>query len=275
MPITLFNGGPQVTILASQLKAPRNITKMSLAGALHEESIECVKTDINDLPVPATSEFVIDAEISITELVDEGPYGTWTDYYDYVRKMPKMLIKAIYHRDDPIYQIAAFPPEGRFSAEVMTGLSMTQIYKSFAPEVEAVRVLSSWGAMTLIALDKERKRKGSPMKVGLLAASVQPALKMCIITDNDYDYWNIDQILWTICMKWAPTKGTQLVGPLPGFLVPTEKYETGEDLLKYAVIIDATEPPAPYNEIYKRGIVDVPKEIKEKAKEILRKYESL
>ena len=233
IPIALINSPPPTVILATQTRVPRKLWKMSVAGALQDEGIECVKTDINNLPVPATSEYVLEGEIVVDQLEDEGPFGTYTGYYDFPRKMPIINVKALYHRENPIYNTCVFgkpPSEGAFIGEIMMSFSLTQLYRTFCPEVKTVRMLSTYGLITVIALNKKLKMKGSVLRVGSLAAALQPGLKLCILVDDDIDCYSVEDILWAICTRWAPNK-SQLIGPLPGFLDPSERWQTGEDML--------------------------------------------
>ena len=51
------------------------------AGGIRGESVKLVPAPLTGLPVPATSELVIEGEIPPDETHAEGPFGEWAGYY--------------------------------------------------------------------------------------------------------------------------------------------------------------------------------------------------
>ena len=51
------------------------------AGAVKGAPIEMLAAPYTGLPVPATSEIVVEGEMLPGEALPEGPYGEWTGYY--------------------------------------------------------------------------------------------------------------------------------------------------------------------------------------------------
>ena len=278
MPITLVNAPPPACVLIAQARTPPGVSKLNFAGALQGAPVECVNTDVNQHPVPSTCEYVLEGEMPTDILEPEGPFGEFSGLYSMARDLPIINIKAMHVRDNPIYNSSWMgkpPSEGHLIGELMQNLGLTMMLRQLAPEVVAVRTISSWALMMAVVIDKKMKTKGTAARVASIAAALQPGSKTWIVVEDDVDYWSIEEILWAMATRWAPNR-TIIYGPLPGWrLDPTERLQSGypvEEGVRYVAIIDATEPMPPYDEYYKRGIVDIPEQVKENAKQIASKY---
>ncbi len=156
--------------LASLLPAPPQVDEMDYWGALTGKPLEVVRSETNDILVPATAELVIEGEVDLEERRLEGPYSEFTGYYSGVRYFPVIHIKAITMRRDPIYQNiynAQEPAEGPNIGYLMSEIEIYRQVKALIPEIRAIRVLSGWGLVLAVAVDKQAVRQ----KAGLVLQS--------------------------------------------------------------------------------------------------------
>lgn len=102
-PISVALGADPATILGAVTPVPDTLSEYAFAGLLRGAKTEVVKSQSNDLQVPASAEYVLEGFIYPDEMADEGPYGDHTGYYNEVDRFPVFTVETITHRKDPIY----------------------------------------------------------------------------------------------------------------------------------------------------------------------------
>lgn len=96
-------------LLASQVSSELyGVDKYEIDSAIRGEALEVVKCKTVDLEVPAHSEIVLEGIMVPNRREKEGPFGELMGYYGQQGIHPIIEIKAIMHRNNPIYQ-TAFP----------------------------------------------------------------------------------------------------------------------------------------------------------------------
>ena len=104
MPVTVFLGGDPVLTFCATAPLPDGLDEYLLAGYLRKKSLELVKSETNDLEVPANADFVIEGFVDPKEpLRREGPFGDHTGYYSLPDLYPAFHITAISHRGDAVW----------------------------------------------------------------------------------------------------------------------------------------------------------------------------
>ena len=78
--------------------------ELAFAGSLRGEPVKVVKCKTVDVEVPASSEIVLEGEISARVRVLEGPFGESTGFYGKTHYKPVLKLKTITHREKPIFQ---------------------------------------------------------------------------------------------------------------------------------------------------------------------------
>ena len=66
--------------------------ELELSGGIRNRPVELVKCETSDLMVPAHAEIILEGEISVTEMEEEGPYGEvyGLDFEDMRRRVPDL-----------------------------------------------------------------------------------------------------------------------------------------------------------------------------------------
>src|SRR5574341_1650262 len=103
LPVAIAIGMDPAVLLAALAPLPYGVDELAVAGALRGEPVLMIKCKTIDLEVPAASEIVLEGEIPLNERWEEGPYGDFTGYYGGKIERPVVRIKAITHRNQPIY----------------------------------------------------------------------------------------------------------------------------------------------------------------------------
>ena len=83
---------------------PPDTDELGLAGAFRGEPVDLVRCETIPLEVPATAEIVIEGEIQPGDMRLEGPFGEYTGYYGEKMIRPVISVRAITHRNGPIFQ---------------------------------------------------------------------------------------------------------------------------------------------------------------------------
>ena len=231
-------------------------------GAFAGEPLKVVKCETNDIKVPATAELVIEGEMHPDERILEGPFSEFTGFYSGLRYMPVVEVKCVTMRKDCIYQsmyMGVPVSEAHNAGHMMAEVAVLSELRQLIPEVTDYAILSSWGMMSVVSVNKKARTKkpGLVKKVALATKAIKAStwIKNVIIVDDDIDPHNIQEVLWCMSVKFQGQKDIFVVPEIAGTILdPSEAYlGKGPGITSYSVF-DCTEKPPPYNEAYKRGV---------------------
>ena len=96
-------GADPGTIIAAVTPVPDTLSEYQFAGLLRGARVELADCVTQPLKVPAEAEIVIEGEVSLAGMADEGPYGDHTGYYNSVERFPVFTATAITMRQSPLY----------------------------------------------------------------------------------------------------------------------------------------------------------------------------
>jgi 4-hydroxy-3-polyprenylbenzoate decarboxylase len=85
-PVAVAIGADPATTLAAVTPLPDTISEFQFAGLLRGAKTRIARCLTHDLVVPATSEIVLEGFVETDEMLDEGPFGDHTGYYNSVGK---------------------------------------------------------------------------------------------------------------------------------------------------------------------------------------------
>ncbi|MEW5723176.1 MAG: UbiD family decarboxylase [Thermodesulfobacteriota bacterium] len=261
-PVAIVLGADPLYCLAGMMPAPDQVDEMDTWGAFAGRPLEVVPAETSDLLVPAAAEIVIEGEMDPRERILEGPFSEFTGFYSGLRYLPSIQVKCVTMRKDPIFQsmyMAVPTSEAHNTGHLMTEVALLSQIRELVPEVKDVAVLSSWGMVASVALDKKARAKkpGLARKVAVTIKAVKasPFVKNVILVDDDIDCHNVHEVLWCLAVKFQGEKDILTIPDFTGvFLDPSEPWlGKGPGLTTYTVL-DCTEKPPPYDEAYKRGV---------------------
>jgi len=105
MPIAVVLGVHPAITLGALYAGRADVDEYEIIGGLLGRPLPVVRTITGgDLLVPAAAEIVLEGEVSITEEIDEGPFGEFTGYGTGATRSPVFEVQAITHRRDPLFQ---------------------------------------------------------------------------------------------------------------------------------------------------------------------------
>ncbi len=233
--------------LAASYQAPLDVDEFSVAGGLRGEAVRLVRCETVDLEVPADAEVVIEGEVLPDGWVhDEGRFGEWTWFLGEVVRMPILRVRAITTRKNPIFHALHMPWENDWLKGPIVEGTAYRVLRQARIDVRAVNATLGGGcaAVLHVAIKKHSPGEGKDALHALLSA-IRP-LKYAVVTDDDVDIYDTDEIDWALAFRVQPDRDTVIVSGVRGTLLDpsTRPWELkpGEIATTSKIGIDATIP---------------------------------
>lgn len=220
-PITVALGADPATILAAVTPIPDTLSEYAFAGLLRGH-----KTQLADgllhatLEVPATAEIILEGFIYPGETALEGPFGDHTGYYNEVERFPVMTIESISLRDSPIYHSTYTgrpPDEPAVLGAALNELFIPLLQKQF-PEIVDFYLPPEGCSYRLAVVTIKKEYPGHAKRVmfGIWSFLRQfMYTKFIIVTDDDIDARNWQDVIWAITTRMDPMRDTLLFDNSP------------------------------------------------------------
>lgn len=228
MPVATAIGLDPAIIAASCFRPPLGLDELGLAGALRGKEVELVKCRTIDLEVPANAEIVLEGEIPADKSLwqTEGPFGEFTGYYGGVVSIkPTIYLKAVTHRDNPIYQctLEGMPPCESTTLRTVghTVGAWLKLANARIPGFKAVYLTDMGCAnfMAIISLAKQYYLGNARQAIYALWA-LEVAGKWAIVVDDDIDIFDRAQVEWALATRVQPHRD----------IIISSEREPGKDL---------------------------------------------
>ena len=254
MPVAMVVGGDPLAFFYGGLEAPYGTFEFDMVGGLRGRPEKMVRGKVTGLPIPAGAEIVLEGYVHQDRKLVEGPFGEWSGHYAGGAK-PCVLIdvKAIYHRNDPI--LVGVPPMGagpdemaRYRAVMRSAIIKQNIVNAGVPGIRQVWCHEVGAARMFHGVAIKQSYPGHSTQVGMIAAQCGGsayASKYIVVTDEDIDVTNLEQLIWVMLMRTDPKESIQFINgswdsPADPRL-PPERRKIG-DLTHSVAIIDACRP---------------------------------
>ena len=219
-PISVALGADPATILAAVTPVPDSLSEYAFAGLLRNARTELAKSMTNDLQVPASSEFVLEGFLYPNETAPEGPFGDHTGYYNEVESFPVFTIERITHRNNPIYHstYTGRPPD----EPAILGVALNEVFvpilqKQF-PEIVDFYLPPEGCSyrMAVVSIKKQYAGHAKRVMFGIWSFLRQfMYTKFIIVTDDDIDVRNWQDVIWAMTTRMDPVRDTTLVENTP------------------------------------------------------------
>jgi 2,5-furandicarboxylate decarboxylase 1 len=236
------------------------ISEYDLVGGLLGEPLRVTPSTTlgSDFLIPADAEFVIEGEILPNIREAEAPFGEWTRYYGPQRSNPKIKIKAINHKRDPIFlNVFIGHRDSDFLGLGWECTVFKRVKEAVATLDEVYLPPSACGGYHAY-IKLKKTVHGQPINAAL-AALTWGFLKLVVVVDDDIDIFDEEQVWWAVATRVQAGKQVQILKGIRGSILDPS---IGETVEHDAVIIDATKPLGqPFEER-----ISVPKEYMDKIK---------
>ena len=220
-PVAVVIGADPATTLAAVTPLPDTMSEFQFAGLLRGAKTGIARCLTHDLVVPATSEIVLEGFVEPDEMLDEGPFGDHTGYYNSVEKFPVFTVERITHRAEPVYQATYMgkPPEDEPSilATSLNEMFIPLLQGQF-PEIVDFYLPPEGCSYRVAVVSIRKSYKGHARRImfGIWSYLRQfTYTKFVIVTDDDIDVRSWKQVIWAMTTRMDPARDTTVVENTP------------------------------------------------------------
>ncbi len=219
-PVAVALGADPATILGAVTPVPDTLSEYAFAGLLRGGRTEVTQCIGSDLQVPASAEFVLEGLIHPDDVAPEGPFGDHTGYYNEVDDFPVFSIDRITHRDAPIYHstYTGRPPD----EPAILGVALNEVFvpilqKQF-PEIVDFYLPPEGCSYRMAVVSMKKQYAGHAKRVMFGVWSFLRQFmytKFVIVTDDDVDVRDWNDVIWAMTTRMDPVRDTTLVENTP------------------------------------------------------------
>jgi len=219
-PVSIAIGADPATILATVTPIPDTLSEYAFAGLLRGEKTELVVSQGNDLQVPASAEIVLEGVIEPGDMADEGPFGDHTGYYNEVEKFPVFTVQRLLHRKDAIYHstYTGRPPDEPSVLGVALNEVFVPLLQKQYPEITDFYLPPEGCSYRMAVVSIRKQYPGHAKRVMMGTWSFLRQFmytKFVIVTDDDVNVRDWNDVIWALTTRVDPTRDTVLVDNTP------------------------------------------------------------
>ncbi len=214
-PVAVVLGCDPATWLAGPSRLREGACEYDYAGALRGSPVEVVKVGPAGLPVPSSSEIVLEGEIPPPEeeSADEGPFGEWPGYYTHTGRETVVRVRAVMYRDDPILlgNPPLLPTTTRYGIPLFAARIWEHLENSGISDVAGVWCYCN---TLMIVVSLRQKYAGQAMQAMTACAGLSAGSDMyryVVAVDDDIDPSDFNQVFWALCTRVDPAESVQIL----------------------------------------------------------------
>jgi 2,5-furandicarboxylate decarboxylase 1 len=215
LPVAIAIGVHAFEHMASAFKAPAGTNEMDIAGGLRGAATRLVRAKTVDVMVPADAEIVLEGELLPNGwTADEGPFGEFAGMQGDLKHNPLFRVAAIINRRNPIFYALQMPWENDWLNGPATEAACMRVLGLAGIQVAAVRATEGgccgW---SVVASIKKRAGEGRNALAALLSL---PLVKQAIVTDDDIDIYDANEIEWAVTFRCQADKDILILSGMKG-----------------------------------------------------------
>ena len=218
-PVAIALGADPATTLGAVTPVPDTLSEYAFAGLLRGEKTQVVKCIGSDLQVPASAEYILEGFLHGDE-AEEGPFGDHTGYYNEVETFPVFTIDRITYRENPIYHstYTGRPPDEPAILGVALNEVFVPILKKQFPEIVDFYLPPEGCSYRMAVVSMKKQYPGHAKRVMMGVWSFLRQFmytKFVIVTDDDVDVRNWEDVIWAMTTRMDPVRDTVMVENTP------------------------------------------------------------
>jgi len=251
LPVSICIGAHPYEMVAATFKASLGTNELCYAGGLRGEPLELASGVTIPVPCIADAEIVLEGEI-IPEgwSQPEGPFGEFNRLVGGIHYNPRVKIRAVLHRRNPIYYALHMPWENIWMSAPIYEAAAWRVLGEAGVKATAINVTPGgcchWHIIAAI-----RKVPGDGKNAIAALLSIAD-IKHVVVTDEDIDVFDPVEVEWAIATRVQADRDVVILSnarskPLDPSLPPTDGIPTTAKMG-----IDATIPENVPRERYQR-----------------------
>lgn len=216
VPVSIVLGQDPVTWVVSGSKLNRaKADELEVVSAIRGRPLDVVKSETNDLLVPANAEMVIEGEVVLAEpMLPEGPFG---EMYGYMGRRKEenfwMNIRCITHRRNPWLMNQFTGVTRGFPTAPLEQIAVSTM-KRFVPSVKMIHSPVEATGFTFVSFRKQKA--GEALPLGKRIAEIVGIAKVVVMVDDDLEVLDRVQMMNAMGSRWQPQPATLIIPSLRG-----------------------------------------------------------
>jgi 4-hydroxy-3-polyprenylbenzoate decarboxylase len=227
---------PMTWVLSTSKIGMGNPDELQLVSGLRGRPLAVVKSETNDIRVPAHAEMVIEGEIPLDQpLLPEGPFGEMRGYMG--RKKAEnfwMNVTRVTHRKDP-WIVNQFTGVNRGFPTATANMASLRGLQEEAPSVTFAHTPSELPGFGFVSIRKQKA--GDGLAVGEIMARRVGMAKVVIVVDDDIDVLDTLAVLHATGARWQPKGANKVLTGLRGHQLDPS---LGDPDRTSKIVVDAT-----------------------------------
>ncbi len=266
-PVSIVIGlDPIAWFISSSLISKGGADELAIAGGLRGRAVDVIKSETNDMLIPANAEMVIEGEVLLDQMAPEGPFGEMYGYLG-LRKEQNfvMQVNCVSLRKNP-WMLNQFTGATRgFCTSPLEAFSFYRL-KKLIPNAVAFHSPVEWTGIGFLSIDKTAP--GQALELGKKLVTIVPITKALIVVDKDVDILNRTEVMQAVGARWQPYPAAEIIKEARGMpLDPSAPKRP----MSSKIVIDATRqwPEEGGPEIYPERNRDLLNELAPEAKKLV------
>jgi 4-hydroxy-3-polyprenylbenzoate decarboxylase len=219
-PVAVALGADPATILGAVTPVPDTLSEYAFAGLLRGSKTEVIQCIDSNLQVPANAEIILEGFLYPDDMADEGPFGDHTGYYNEVDSFPVFTVERITQRESPIYHstYTGRPPDEPAILGVALNEVFVPILQKQYPEIVDFYLPPEGCSyrMAVVTIKKQYPGHAKRVMMGVWSFLRQfMYTKFVIVTDDDVDARNWEDVIWAITTRTDPARDITLIENTP------------------------------------------------------------
>jgi len=203
--------------------APPDTDELGIASEFHGAPLELVRGRMTPTELVANSMYALECEMIPGEMGDEGPFAEVTGYYARCEPRPRLHVRAVHARPNPIFQTILSGVEVWNSVGLLGEANVLSLLKRQVPGVKDVYFTHGGCGFYHAVVSLAQKRAGWAKQAIMATFAAFPPLKMVTVVDDDVDIKNASDVEWAMATRMDPVSGIVTIdkafghGLNPGF----------------------------------------------------------
>lgn len=214
-------GTDPATLFAAVAPIPDTLSEYEFAGLLRGERSAVVRCEVSGLDAPAGAEIVMEGFIRPGDTAIEGPFGDHTGYYNSQAPFPVVTLERVHLRAGAIYQ-GSYMGRAPHDEPSVLALALNELFvpilRRIFPEIVDFHLPPEACSYRLAVVSIRKQYPGHARRImmGIWSYLRQfTYTKFVIVTDEDIDVRNWQEVIWAVATRVDPARDSLLVEHTP------------------------------------------------------------
>jgi len=213
------------------------VDELAMAGGLRGKPLEVVKSETNDMLIPAHVEMVVEGEVPLQDpLVTEGPFGEMFGYLGPQKEAVfTMNVTKVTHRKKP-WILNSYTGMHRGYITSPIEALYDRLLAKMVPNLVEFHYPQNMMGVAFASIDKTAPGQG--LEAGRKIAGRIPIVKVMVVVDKEMNVLDPVEMWFTIGSRWQPYPASEIIKEARGIITDPSAPEPWKSS---NIVIDATK----------------------------------